>query len=207
MKALLIKDLSYLKSSRILVIVPVVGLILSLSGGSFFITWVCIMAASMVQTTFTYDEFENGMSYLLTLPVSRRQYVRSKYLMALLCVAAMICAALALTFVLDAVMGRAQEDLLTSAVAGLIVADLYISVSIPGIIRLGVERGRWVVLGVSAVAAALIVGAAVVAEIGTALESALTRSPWLAVIPLLFLLVLPVLSYRLSMRFISKKEY
>jgi len=129
MKALLIKDLSYLKSSRILVIVPVVGLILSLSGGSFFITWVCIMAASMVQTTFTYDEFENGMSYLLTLPVSRRQYVRSKYLMALLCVAAMICAALALTFVLDAVMGRAQEDLLTSAVTGLIVADLYISVS------------------------------------------------------------------------------
>ncbi|MBE6994612.1 MAG: ABC-2 transporter permease [Ruminococcaceae bacterium] len=207
MKALLIKDLSYLKSSRILVIVPVVGLILSLSGGSFFITWVCIMAASMVQTTFTYDEFENGMSYLLTLPVSRRQYVRSKYLMALLCVAAMICAALALTFVLDAVMGRAQEDLLTSAVTGLIVADLYISVSIPGIIRLGVERGRWVVLGVSAVAAALIVGAAVVAEIGSALESALARSPWLAVIPLLFLLVLPVLSYRLSMRFIDKKEY
>ena len=207
MKALLIKDLSYLKSSRILVIVPVVGLILSLSGGSFFITWVCIMAASMVQTTFTYDEFENGMSYLLTLPVSRRQYVRSKYLMALLCVAAMICAALALTCVLDAVMGRAQEDLLTSAVTGLIVADLYISVSIPGIIRLGVERGRWVVLGVSAVAAALIVGAAVVAEIGSALESALARSPWLAVIPLLFLLVLPVLSYRLSMRFIDKKEY
>ena len=207
MKALLIKDLSYLKSSRILVIVPVVGLILSLSGGSFFITWVCIMAASMVQTTFTYDEFENGMSYLMTLPVSRRQYVRSKYLMALLCVAAMICAALALSFVLDAVMGRAQEDLLTSAVTGLIVADLYISVSIPGIIRLGVERGRWVVLGVSAVAAALIVGAAVVAEIGSALESALTRSPWLAVIPLLFLLVLPVLSYRLSMRFIDKKEY
>lgn len=38
--------------------------------------------------TLSYDETDNGLAFLMTLPVDRKTYVREKYLFILICTAA-----------------------------------------------------------------------------------------------------------------------
>ena len=54
------------------------------SDPTFSITYTTLMFAILTMTTMSYDDFENGLCYLLTLPVSRREYVTEKYVFGLL---------------------------------------------------------------------------------------------------------------------------
>ena len=40
-----------------------------------------IVTAIFAITTISYDEFDNGLAFLMTLPVTRKQYVAEKYLL------------------------------------------------------------------------------------------------------------------------------
>ena len=86
MKGLLIKDYklmlgqkSFLGMAALMAVLyliiykdPIVAVI--------FITVMCTM---FTVSTLSYDEYENGMAYLFTLPISRNTYVLEKYAFAL----------------------------------------------------------------------------------------------------------------------------
>ncbi len=205
MKALLKKDLAYLRTSKVLYIVPLVGLVLSLSGGGFVAVYMAIMAASMTQTTFTYDEYENGMSYLLTLPFTRRQYVRSKYLLALLSFLGLEALSLAMAAIAAQVRGGSVDEFVSALAVSALVGVLYTSGMIPAFIKLGTEKGRWMML-----IGAVLIGAAVVlfAMGGAEMLAADISIP--AAVPVVLIaafVLIAVGSYRLSLRLIEKKEY
>lgn len=89
MKGLLIKDFCLLKQMRsILVIIFAMAFFLLFSGGadkvSFIIGYVSIISALMVSNTIAYDEFDNGYSFLMTLPAGRKIYVAEKYLFSII---------------------------------------------------------------------------------------------------------------------------
>ena len=77
MKGLLIKDFNLLKKRGIFLLVFIVGYTVY-QLGTFNMEWAVgfgtLMIAMFSLTTITYDEYENGMPFLLTLPIRRNDY-------------------------------------------------------------------------------------------------------------------------------------
>ena len=83
MSGLLYKDLSLMKNNlKMLLIFPLTAVMLVMAnndGGSFVIFYMACVGGILAANTISYDEFEKGMEYLLTLPVDRKTYVYEKY--------------------------------------------------------------------------------------------------------------------------------
>ena len=85
MKGLFVKDIELMKQQKqYFILVIVMGVILNLAGSgsvSFAIGYFTFVTAIFAITTISYDEFDNGLAFLMTLPVTRKQYVAEKYLL------------------------------------------------------------------------------------------------------------------------------
>ena len=87
MKGLFMKDFGLLKGQKqffAVIVVMTVIFMTAYTNFAFIISYITIMIGIMTLTTISYDEFENGMGYLFTLPVSRREYVGEKYLFSII---------------------------------------------------------------------------------------------------------------------------
>lgn len=49
------------------------------AGPSFLISYVSVLAAVMALNTIASDDMDNGMPYIFTFPISRKEYVKEKY--------------------------------------------------------------------------------------------------------------------------------
>ncbi len=84
MKGLLIKDIKLILSNKqVFIILFFVG-IMQFAGnndGSFLaaVSYFSFMMGMLAISTISYDEFEEGTQFLLTLPVTRKLYAVSKY--------------------------------------------------------------------------------------------------------------------------------
>lgn len=80
------KDLCLLlQRTRAMLMMAVVGIIIGFStDGSFIIGYLTMISAILTIGTISYDEFDNGYPFLLTLPVTRRSYVTAKYIFCFL---------------------------------------------------------------------------------------------------------------------------
>ncbi|MDE7206826.1 MAG: ABC-2 transporter permease [Lachnospiraceae bacterium] len=87
MKGLLIKDFNLLKKRGIFFLVFIVGYTVYQLGtfnSEAAVGFATLMIAVFSLTTITYDEYENGMPFLFTLPFRRVDYVREKYVFGFL---------------------------------------------------------------------------------------------------------------------------
>jgi len=158
MKGLLIKDLCLLKGQKkfwlgiLLISVFFLGVY---DNPSFVVCYMSIMAAMFTSSTLSYDEFQNGMSYLMTLPVDRKGYVQEKYMFGLLISLIATCLGYAVTFVAGIVMRANFEngELASSAVAGMMIAMIIIAITVPLQLKFGSEKGRMALLTVYGLAA------------------------------------------------------
>jgi len=152
MKGLLIKDLCLLNTQkRFFIIVIGMGILLTFAGqSSDFITGYLMMVFGIFAgSTISYDENNRGMGFLMTLPVNRKQYVRSKYLFMLL----MILASMVISLVFGMVFGMASGMAETVSVVEMVGKSLLIasfmiiidSIFLSLIIRFGAEKARTVI--------------------------------------------------------------
>ena len=81
MKGLLLKDFCYYVRNRTMLFVLIPVIVFAMSSRLFGAIYLSIICATLVQSTFSYDEFERGMEYILTLPITRKTYVTSKYVL------------------------------------------------------------------------------------------------------------------------------
>ena len=83
MKGLLIKDYKLLmlqKKTFLLILLIAICMNFAMQDNpGFIIGYLTFFAALMANTTLSYDEYGNGVLFLLTLPVTGKTYVRSKY--------------------------------------------------------------------------------------------------------------------------------
>lgn len=209
MKGLLLKDLSYLKVSRILVIVLTMTVLFSFAtDNSFAMSFLAVMSASMVQTTFSYDDFQGGTRFLLTLPVTRRLYVASKYVLALIVSFGCIGVAFVLSLAGGLLRGEGVDlaALAVSGVVGWTVACVMSSLSIPVMLRFGLEKGRFVSMGLYMVAAlALFAGSELFKGTATALSQ--MSAPVLLLLGAALAALLVGGSLTISQRIVQKKDY
>lgn len=77
MKGLLIKDMKLMKNMRnsiVMILLIAVGMGSYLKDGSFLIVYLSLIGATFTTSTLSYDEFDNGYSFLFSLPVTRKSY-------------------------------------------------------------------------------------------------------------------------------------
>lgn len=211
MRGLLEKDLRLiLKRKQTLLVFLVMAVIFTVAGnGSFIVGYLTMLAGIMAVSTLSYDEYDNGYAFLLTLPVDRKTFVREKYLFCLGMTTVGWCIAVVLYYISGMIINGAEKPLssLVVMIPLLPVMFLLSSFVIPLQLKFGAEKSRLVLFGVFG-AAALILFIAKnylsVEGLAQALAS-VSLTAILAVLAALMVVILICL-YLWSIRIMEKKE-
>lgn len=146
MKGLLIKDFRLIKTQKtfVILIAFVCGYLLVKGKGQFAMTYAGIILPMLVVSTVSFDDSDNGMSFLLTLPVSRKAYVLEKYLLGMLLLAAAGIAAGAVMIVTSAVTSAVYtfRECYTMVFGSLLTVSVILSIALPFQMKFGAEKGR-----------------------------------------------------------------
>ena len=87
MRGLICKDLRLMMVQKnFLIMLAAVALVslAAMDDPMFVIMYMTLIFTSFILSTMSYDEFDNGFPFLFTLPITRKLYVREKYVLALL---------------------------------------------------------------------------------------------------------------------------
>lgn len=154
MKGLLKKDLlnlsSYKTSIIILVIFCAIAIIGSKSLSLVPIALPTIMGM-LVLATFNYDEAAKTDSYLLALPITKKELVLSKYILAVIFLILSAAFSIILTIVFANIIRMIQpseaiaidyDSLISTAFGGMFGISLIQSIQLPSIYKWGAEKGR-----------------------------------------------------------------
>ena len=155
MKGLLIKDYKLLmlqkKTFLLMLLIAICMNFTMRDNPGFIIGYLTFFAALMANTTLSYDEYGNGIIFLLTLPVTRKTYVRSKYVGNLLLLLTFWLASAVLEAVLYTVQGMQffTTETMIGACSILPCSLIFVDFMIPLVLRFGQEKGKlvWAAVG------------------------------------------------------------
>lgn len=151
-KGLLTKDLLELKAYKknfILSVVIYILIIISNSNNSNFI----IMGSSMIVflfsiysiATFSYDEKSSSNKYMLTLPLTKKDIVLSKYILVILSVLLGLITSIIIGVILycaDLIKTLKIEEMISSMLGIIFAFSIIHGLQIPCIYKYGAEKGR-----------------------------------------------------------------
>lgn len=147
MISLLLKDFYFIKrqlSMLLLMVIVAIILTITLKDASFALMYMIIMSSNLVLSTISFDEIDNGYPALLSLPVSKNKYVKSKYLGSAL-IGFLIMLVMGTVNLISSINMDANFQievwLLIISVA-FAVFFIVTSVSIPVLFKFGVENSR-----------------------------------------------------------------
>ena len=218
MKGLFLKDLGLVKGQKQFFGVILIMMVLfttAYTNFAFIIAYITVMVGILTLTTISYDEFENGMGYLFTLPVSRREYVAEKYLFSIMTT----LPGLASVSVFSFAFSRIREidfpvgEWVLSVVISFFLVTAVLSIVIPLQLRFGADKSRvalMIVWGTGIIAGYL--GIKVCEALGidwkTGIDWIYGMKPAAALAGIAVICgILMVISYLFSLRFIEKREF
>ena len=156
MKGLIIKDicnqLGQLKAFAMMLVIFIVCFANSAEGT--LIIMCAVYATVMVISNLAMDESCQWEIFALTMPVTRRQLVLAKYIVAIFYALLGIVVGTAATLI-TRLLGFGSGDatfweLLQISVVGIVIAAIFISLLLPVDFKYGVQKGRLVLFGVAA---------------------------------------------------------
>lgn len=218
MSGLLIKDWKLLRrqGSFLLVALAIMGVVMFMGSkefSSFLTSYIVFMASTSAFSSFTYDDFENGMAYLMTLPMKREAYVKEKYLFGILLI---LCSwGVGMLFRMVCFLFRFSLaeylELLPAEPVYLLLALIYVECAIPLLLKFGGEKGRTIVtMSLVGVMFSIFMAAKYAVRIPLLAKLVQMATASIAVLNLSLLavcLLLLAVSYLISIRIIRKKEY
>lgn len=210
MKGLILKDFINVKGQIVLYLLITVlwiGIGFKWESGSFFSGVMQMFAVMIPLTALAYDEKNHWNRFALTMPVNRRELVQSKFLFALLTMVVVGIVSFAGSLLISGDLEESVIVVLYSCPIGVILNGLLM----PVMFQFGVEKGRFVYIGVVALFVLLVFG------IGTSpfadpldgvKDSALFHNEW-GLMGLLWLVAVAVIliSMVISGRIYGKKEF
>ncbi len=218
MKALFIKDLGLMKGQKQFFAVVLIMMTVFLSAYtdySFVIAYITVMFGIMTLSTISYDDQDNGLGYLFALPVSRRDYVKEKYLFSF----ATTIPGTILVTVFALVVSRIRkidfciEEWVTMVTVSLLIVVVTLVLMIPIHLKFGAERSRLALMilfggGSLTIYAAVKLCDALGIDYISALDWLADMSPAVTLTGLaLICTVLLGISYRCSIMFIEAREF
>lgn len=210
MRGLIYKDIYNLKKymRQLLLIIAVMGVLFGMqdSGASFLGVYTVMVSMMVVVSSMSYDEFAKWDKFVLTMPVSRKMLVGSKYLLGLLVTAGGSLVALALSLVIGIITrkGTSTEDL--AGIVGCFFACLLLlSILLPLLYKFGVEKARMMILGVALLPTLGILLLSKTGLFENGISDELLRR--LALIAPVVVVLLFIASFFLSVSIMNKKEF
>ncbi len=223
MKGLMIKDLCLLRNQgKSMLLMLALGLFMEVQMGAGTIIWfLTFLGAMLASGTANYDEFDNGFSFLFTLPITRRQYVREKYVFSVLFVLFCLAVSILFSLVFSLLPGRSiagPSDILFMSSMGILISGFLLATVLPLRLKFGSEQSRIVWILFFLVITALIVGGGELFRRANSLEAFQNLSAafkalnsWSAgqilAMCTVVSLVLLLISEQISERIVMKKEY
>ena len=218
MKGLLIKDIKLLLGQKkFFAVVVGMGIFFMLSNENPVsgVSYITMLLSIFTLSTISYDEFDNGMAFLMTLPIERKTYAQEKYVFAGLVSLFSAVGTSVLAYIMGMVMENSIDMTEVVGVACLItlVSWLMLALMIPIQIRFGAEKGRIaMILAMGALFGMFYVLAKVFSSTGADMNGVVVfltnLKPWQIVRgALLATIVILMISYSICVRIINKKEY
>lgn len=153
MKGLLIKDIKLManmKNSLLLILLIAVGMSAYLSDASFLIVYLGLIGTILTASTISYDEYDNGYTFMFALPITREAYVVEKYGFGLIMSGSGWLLGMILAVVSGMLKGEmAPVDTVMAALMMLPVVLILLSAMIPFHMKFGGEKGRIALIGVA----------------------------------------------------------
>lgn len=217
MKALFIQDFRYMLTQKsFLVLIALVGIVLALTQNDnyiFVIGYLGFMGMITGMMSVTMDDQSNGLTFLFSLPIDRRVYVREKYCFIVLMgvLFGSVATALCLLFRVFADYKAPLDEILATAFGTFFVMLLFVAIMLPLQLKFGAERARlasFIAIGFF-FAAVLIAGLVInFADALPFIQAFLSLSPVaLTGIAVAFLIVCLRISYSASLRVILRREF
>lgn len=213
MKGLLLKDLytvySYKKQYTLIVGFMLIWAIF-MKNVAFISIYMLILGGMLVLSSMSTDEAVHFNRLALTMPISPATLVKSKYILLIITmgggtILACIINAICLQFLNKWMSGFDWQGILLTALVFIITY----SITLPLIFKMGVEKARYVYIGVMLGLALLILGTASLLEkLGISIGEIEDVNGGYLIIGLLGISVLVlVISYLCSLKVVKKKEW
>ena len=209
MHGLIQKDLYSLRGSlkSILLITIVFGVIfIPQAGGVSLIAVMVFMMSSLVISTISMDDFVKWDKYALTLPLSRKDIVKSKYELLLLLSITGAVIGLVVTTAYNLVVNQASvDDMLMMGIMMVAISITLLGIVMPVIYKFGVEKARILMMACIFLPIVLILGLVYAADnFGNGLPE--VSNLLIIAITLVISAVVFLLSYFVSLRIYSKTD-
>ena len=155
MKGLIIKDFQLLFSNkRILYIVFAIALFSAMMGDGITLTYISSFVAVMLQVsalaTISYDNYQHGNTFLMTLPLRRKDYVIEKYIFFSIIAFVGIIFSLILGLLVKMRTNNMKIEIAVGIVIALVFL-IYSFIAIPLELKFGNEVGRTIPFIIGAV--------------------------------------------------------
>ncbi len=135
MKGLLVKDLLVMiKSKKVILFMLFIGIVGGINDISFATGYILMVLAILSLSTISYDEANHGLKTLFTLPISKSDYVKEKYLFSLIITG--------IGFVFVTILGYFSKSDFMETLAILSTALFLLALSLPFQLKEGNEKGR-----------------------------------------------------------------
>lgn len=214
MKGLILKDLLNLRKNlkTIIIMCLFYTLLFSTLNPTFLSGMITILFAMQILTTFSYDDYSKWNMYALSLPITKKQLVLSKYILGI----SFIIFGGVFSFILTSLLSLFEGsfilgDLVASIIGSTGIMILMILILLPLIFKYGVERSRIMLLAIFAIPTVLIlIISKVLALTGIPFPSEEQLNALLPVICIIATLILiagSYVSYMTSVKIVTKKEY
>lgn len=217
MKGLLIKDFRLMKAQKnffFLIIAISVFMAFTSDDSSFGIAFLGCIGSMFTLSSLSYDEFDNGNSFLFSLPITRKLYVLEKYSFGLIVAGASWILAVVINLLAVLIKNTSSfNEIWLTAFLVLPTIILLLSVMVPFQLKFGGERGKIAIFAAFGILAVIGIIAVKVAELLhidlselMMNVSSLGTGIVLAMIIIISLLLM-FLSIRISIKIMKKKEF
>lgn len=218
MKGMLIKDFKLLATQkRTIGLFGVIGLMLIVTNmdPGFVLAYLTFLCCNLALSTISYDNIDNGNTFLFTLPISRRGYVSEKYLFSIgIGTAAwFVSGALCLLIGLIQKTGMDVSEFVVYAPVYLLLAFLMAAFMIPIQLKFGAERARTILVGmVGGLFLVVVLTGRAIKKLGLDVEKLFHAFGGLGIGTILLVICILVIgltavSWRISCRIMEKKEF
>ncbi|WP_400206992.1 ABC-2 transporter permease [Candidatus Methanomassiliicoccus intestinalis] len=209
MWGLIRKDLYSLSSSvkSIVLLMIVFGVIfIPQSGGFAFISVTVFIMASLVISTISLDNAVMWDKYALTLPLSRQDIVKSKYvLLLLLSIIGAVIGLVACAIYETIVNENSLAEMLQMGLLMATMAVAIFSIVLPIIYKYGVEKARMLMVLCIFLPVVVVLSLVYFAE-NSSVDLAFLDGPLLTVLAMLIAAAAFIVSYFISVRIYSRQD-
>lgn len=218
MKGLLVKDFKILKLQKnTLFLFLFIALFLTAfsDDASFVICYFTFVSSLYSLSSISYDEFDNGNAFLFSLPITRKNYVIEKYCFSFILSMSSCFFATILVIITEMIRGTDSSiiDIIMIALITIPIMLIVISIMLPFQLKFGGDKGRIAII--CAVGIVFVVGIVIlkVAEFFSIdIASIINDLPvfstgMIIVAALIAVIVILMISIRISISIVKKKEF